>query len=365
MYHRHQRPRARFRSENEISYTVDPDEVALFSTCLFCHSSLGRNEIIETFPIGRRIAFDAKRGRLWVVCRSCGNWNLSPLEERWESVEICERLYRATTVRVSTENIGLATLSEGLDLVRVGKPLRPEFAAWRYGSRLRRRRIRAAADMAAAAATTTASMAVGSLAGLVGIACMLTGNKSIRRNILEPMEQAEANIAFGRVLARVRTPEGTWRALRFSHIARLEIVPNQPSEPWVLRVAHPDGVSSFSGHNAMMVAGNLLSNINLAGGSRSEIRHATQRIAESGDPDRFIRQSGALRESRRRKNTIFWNDDVGVLGLTSTERLALEIAVHEDAERNAMQGHLLELEAAWRDAEEVAAIADNMFVDPE
>ena len=335
----------------------------MYSTCLFCHTSLGRNEIIETFPIGRRIAFDAKRGRLWVVCRGCGNWNLSPLEERWESVETCERLYRETMVRVSTENIGLATLSEGLDLVRVGKPLRPEFAAWRYGSRLRRRHFKAAADLAAAAATTTVSMAVGSVAGLVGIACMLTGSKMVRKRILEPMEQAEANIAFGRVLARVRTPEGSWRALRFSHIARLEIVPNEPSEPWVLRVAHADGVSNFSGHGAMMVAGHLLSNINVAGGSRSQIKHATERIAESGDADQYIRHSGALRESRRRKNTIFWNDDVGVLGLTATERLALEIAVHEDAERSAMQGHLRELESAWRDAEEIAAIADSMFVD--
>ena len=30
-----------------------------------------------------------------------------------------------------TENIGRATLGERLDLVRVGKPLLPEFATWR------------------------------------------------------------------------------------------------------------------------------------------------------------------------------------------------------------------------------------------
>jgi hypothetical protein len=24
---------------------------------------------------------------LWVVCRHCERWNLSPLEERWEAVE--------------------------------------------------------------------------------------------------------------------------------------------------------------------------------------------------------------------------------------------------------------------------------------
>lgn len=116
----------------------------MYSTCPFCHAALGRNEVIEAFPVGRRLAFDAHRGRLWVVCRACRNWNLSPLESFWEAVEACERIFRATPIRVSTEHIGLAVLSEGLELVRVGKPLRPEFAAWRYGPRIRQRRLRGA-----------------------------------------------------------------------------------------------------------------------------------------------------------------------------------------------------------------------------
>ncbi len=52
---------------------------------------------IEHFPVGRRLAFDAAKGRLWVVCHHCGRWNLSPLEERWEAIEECERLFRGTT----------------------------------------------------------------------------------------------------------------------------------------------------------------------------------------------------------------------------------------------------------------------------
>lgn len=47
--------------------------------------------------------------------------------------ETCERLFRATRIRTSTENVGLARHTEGLELVRIGEPLRPEFAAWRYG----------------------------------------------------------------------------------------------------------------------------------------------------------------------------------------------------------------------------------------
>ena len=59
----------------------------MYSTCLFCHDDLGRNDSIEMMEIGRRIAFDPIKGRLWAVCTSCGRWNLTPLEEPWEAVE--------------------------------------------------------------------------------------------------------------------------------------------------------------------------------------------------------------------------------------------------------------------------------------
>lgn len=98
--------------------------------------------MVERFPVGRQLAFDAARGRLWVVCPRCARWNLSPLEERWEAIEACERLYRGTPRKASTDNIGLAKLSERLQLVRAGKPTNPEFAAWRYGREFQRRRVK-------------------------------------------------------------------------------------------------------------------------------------------------------------------------------------------------------------------------------
>ena len=52
----------------------------MYATCLFCHARLGINDAVEQFPVGRRLAFDAAKGRLWVVCDGCGRWNLSPLE---------------------------------------------------------------------------------------------------------------------------------------------------------------------------------------------------------------------------------------------------------------------------------------------
>jgi hypothetical protein len=46
------------------------------------------------------------------------------------------------------------------------------------------------------------------------------------------------------------------------------------------------------------------------------------------------------------------------MNLSSVERLALEMSVHEETERRAMDGELATLQAAWRDAEEIARICD-------
>lgn len=47
------------------------------------------------------------------------------------------------TLRSATEHIGLARLEEGTELVRIGKPLLPEFAAWRYRGVFKKRYQRA------------------------------------------------------------------------------------------------------------------------------------------------------------------------------------------------------------------------------
>jgi hypothetical protein len=46
--------------------------------------------------------------------------------------------------------------------------------------------------------------------------------------------------------------------------------------------------------------------------------------------------------------------------LSTTECLALEMSLHEESERRALDGELALLEAAWRDAERIALIADSL-----
>jgi hypothetical protein len=48
--------------------------------------------------------------------------------------------------------------------------------------------------------------------------------------------------------------------------------------------------------------------------------------------------------------------------MPASVRLALEMSLHEEDERRALEGELYLLEDRWREAEEVAAIADDMFV---
>src|SRR3954470_11942404 len=139
----------------------------MYSTCLFCKSDLGANEAIEHFPVGRRLAFDGAKGRLWVVCRKCERWNLTPLEERWEAIEECERLFVDTRLRVSTDNIGLARLREGLELVRIGSALRPEMAAWRYGDQFGRRRTRHLLLTGAGVAVAGGLLIAGPMTGII------------------------------------------------------------------------------------------------------------------------------------------------------------------------------------------------------
>ena len=110
----------------------------MFSTCLFCHTDLGANDTVAECPVGQRLAFDAAKGRLWVVCTHCGRWNLTPIEERWEPIERCEQLFQDTWQRYTVENVGLARTKSRLELVRIGAALPPEIASWRYGARLQR-----------------------------------------------------------------------------------------------------------------------------------------------------------------------------------------------------------------------------------
>ncbi len=325
----------------------------MYSTCIFCQKSLGANEVIETFPIGRRLAFDSAKGRLWVVCRYCERWNLSPLETRWESLEECERAFHGTRLRVSTDNVGMARLSEGLHLVRIGEPLRPEFAAWRYGDQFGRRRRRAVliggGVVVAVGAVVAGAVAVGASVGSFG---GLWGNIP---NIINSARRVKVKTHDGRVL--------TVRGTSFN-AAQLSVDPD--SKAPVLQFKHKKKAEVFEGEEAIRVATTLLPAVNFAGANKTSVRAAVQRLETFSGSEGYLDALWAGRADQLTKTT-----RKGVVkpktlqSLTGATRITLEMALHEEQERRAIRGELHVLEAAWREAEEIANIADNMFVPEE
>lgn len=345
----------------------------MYSTCLFCNRDLGENEAIEEFPIGRRLAFDPARGRLWVVCRRCERWNLSPLEIRWEAIEACERRYRDTRLRVSTDNIGLARLSEGLELVRIGPAHRPEFAAWRYGDQFGRRRKRAILYTTAGAAAVGGLVVGGAMAG-VSLGGSWYGFHTLFQNLRKQ-----------RTVARIRDLEGNPIRVQQKHLLETRMYPSAAPGGWALRVAHAPGwgrgwndaqeFMTVDGETAVRIAGQLMARVNRRGGKQDTVQDAVRQIEDAGHPEAYLRAAAreserlrdmgaaALEAKRRRRRSRASHTRKGSLEALPREMsLAIEMATQEEAEREAMAGELATLEAAWEAAEEVAAIADDLLL---
>lgn len=359
----------------------------MYTACLFCHTDLGANYFLPTFPVGRRLAFDPKKGRLWVICTRCGRWNLSPLEERWEAIDESERLFRGTRLRMSTDNIGLARFRGGFELVRIGPALLPEIASWRYGTRL----VRYEPDhdqhdgLFMRGAQLIARATAGALVGYahsVGLS-----DEAVLR--MRTFRRGEG------VLLRTTDEFSNPIIVRYGHLGAAELVRPEKDAPWQLRLKHDGGFAILAESAALRVAGKMLATLNFGVASQSEVNHAIAKLDDAGDPEGYFTRvaSLAMRTSWGRfpdappevlqphgsfaerlalqlANRSFWGrggttseEQTPLFRLPAVDRLALEMAANEDIERRALKGELELLHAAWRDAEEIAAIADELFAD--
>ena len=322
----------------------------MYTTCLFCNESLRTNEIVEAFPVGRRLAFDTAKGRLWVVCRKCERWNLTPLEERWEAVETCEKLFRGTRIRTSSENIGLARHAEGLELVRIGEPLRPEFAAWRYGDQFGRRRRRTVLNWTAAGLGLAGGVALaGASGGALGTALAVYGVNSVNMwNSLRP------TVYFRPTDGRLR-----WMNRRGAYATRIR--PSHGDTPFSVQAKIggilTGGKEWFGGEDAFRVLRAMLPKLNAFGGTGRGVQSAVAEIDHHRHAQGFLERVAQRGEDHRYRGTPGY-----IVKLPKPTRLALEMALHEEDERRALEGELWRLEQAWREAEEIAGIADDLLL---
>lgn len=325
----------------------------MYSVCLSCHSDLGRNDILESLPVGRRFAFDPAKGRVWILCTTCRVWNLVPVDERWEAVEAAERLFETAMVGASTENVSLARTRNGIELVRIGCVQRPEFAAWRYGRRLlsrwrRHKRELWVAIGAGAAAGAVPFLGTGVLWGTVAAYLGWAGTRElvVRSQVVattpsgQPVRQGDAHRAL------LRTTEGCpgWY---------LE-VPRKRCDPVIIE-----------GEVALRVLRTFLPRVNTLGGPTDQVDNAVEEVVRLGSPERVLRESAVelqypqnmdrrYRLSGRRPSRIATGHPV--------IKLAMEMAVNEETERGALEGELDVLKREWQEAEELAAIADDLLL---
>jgi hypothetical protein len=310
----------------------------MYQTCAFCNGKLDGDGGPSGLGVGKRLAFDEWRGRLWVICPRCTRWNLAPFDDRLERIETLGRAAREGRVAASTEQVALIRW-QGYDFVRVGKPPRIELATWRYGERLKaRRREQLKFVVPLTVATVGLAVAVNVAAGgSVGVLVW---------NMPRMAKWMYTGIVGRRAMGVVEPPIceqcGNVMQLRVKHMPHARIVPDAKAGLGLVvscPSCHSEG-ALLVGADAQAALRQGLTYLALARRGRERAEDAARLVEGSGGPDSLIR------DVARRELTL--------LSLAPDRRLALEMAVDEQAE---VEG----LERQWKEAEEIAEIADGML----
>lgn len=235
-------------------------------------------------------------------------------------------------------------MREGLELVRIGDPLRPEIAAWRYGDQFGRRRRRTiiltgvgvAAVGAVTASVAAAGIGIGGLGGFW---------------------QLPHIINQGRVRVKLRAAGGRVLHVRGADLQRTRLT-TEDGVP-LLTVPHKNGKAErFRAGEALRAASVIMPAINRAGGGKAAVAAAVEHLERMGTAEAFLQTA-----ARRLQADARYRKPRPLNQLPTPSRLAIEMALHEEQERRALEGELKVLERAWQEAERIASIADGMFID--
>lgn len=323
----------------------------MITRCLVCATPFPPNETLEHLPNGDRFAFDPARGRLWAICRHCRRWTLAPIEERWEALDELEKLTRDRAKLLSqTDNVALLR-AERVELVRVGRANLREVAWWRYGRELTGRRERFRKLSVIGTAAVGAAVLGGWATGALGwLGAWWLWDKAPRK-----VPDAARWLRFGSKAWRgqMRCPRCGALLSDIQFNTRESVVMIAGAEPGTLNLVRrcsqcnggPDSGIRLEGVPAERTARRILAYHHFAGASEERVAKATKLIEIAGSTERFTRD--ALGAGRR-------------LGdMPRTYSVGMEIAANDAAEQRLLQLEVAELEAVWRQEEEIAAIVDG------
>ena len=320
----------------------------MLTRCLFCRANFRRNDYLEHFGAASSIAYDARRGRLWAICQRCGCWTLAPFESRWEAMEELERVVPSFRMSARTENISLHR-AERLEIVRIGTTLLREQAWWRYGRRLIHRQL----------ASLSFTLGVGG-AVVVAPTIALGLAAPAAFSVVAPYLFALSHLA----PAAVKTARFGWTgwrsdlkclrckrafsSLSYYRMAKLRVVPGKRAGDLGVRVACPacrkPGLQ-LNAAEAELFVHRYLAHRNMFGASGRRIDDAAEQIDVAGSSTAFV--SRVLRAR------------TPLTELNKAGIVAFEMALNDESERGLLQLKVAELQARWREAEEIAAIADG------
>ena len=308
----------------------------MFRTCAFCKAPFDGDGGPSGLGIGRRLAFDEWKGRLWVVCSRCSRWNLTPFDDRLEHIEAVARAARDGRVAAATDQVTLIRWQK-YDFVRVGKPPRIELATWRYGERLRTRqrermKVIVPLTIAAIGLGIAANVAAGGGFGVV----VWNLHRTVDWVYVRMMGRRRVVMSEPPICAHC----GSLMQLRARHVQFARVVPDAHADVAVVlscpQCRHEG--AQLTGTEAVQVLRQGLTYLNVTRSGRKRAEDAAREVDQVGGPDWLVRDVAYHQATLR--------------SLRPERRLALEMAVDEQAEA-------AELERQWREAEEIADIADG------
>ena len=124
---------------------------------------------------------------------------------------------------------------------------------------------------------------------------------------------------------------------------------------------YADARAFLSGDVALRALATILPHVNRHGAGKKRVNEALAVIDDAPDAQQLLLKAATTRAGYQREYHMDGGESM--LGsLPPGMRLAMEMALHSDDERRAMEGELQELEARWRDAETIAKISDGLLV---